>query len=229
MADLDDLDRRIQEKLAEQKGRLQSQQKDLEQRMHQVDEKYRQYTALADRLIQDIIRPRLEKLVSHLDNAELLTPEQAGRHQCVACFQHTEQFPARARLELGVSRDGLVERLFLLFHLEILPVFFSFPNREELAFPIKEVDDEKAAAWIDAKIVGFLDTYLRLETLDHYQNGNLVVDPVCGMRLNKNYAAAQAEYKGRRYYFCVPDCGKKFAENPARYLEPSREVMTGTE
>src|SRR5579864_8168159 len=219
MPDLNDLDRCIQEKLAEQKERLQSQQKDLEQRMHQVDRKYREYTAVADRLIQDVIRPRLDKLASHFDNAELLNPEQAGRHQCVACFKHTDEFPARARLELGVSRDGLVENLFLLFHLEILPVFFNFANRDELAFPIKEVDEEKAAAWIDAKIVSFLDTYLRLETLDHYQNGNLVVDPVCGMRLNKNYAAAQVEHQGQRYYFCVQDCAKKFAEDPARYLE----------
>ena len=225
MPDLNDLDRRIQEKLAEQKERLQSQQKDLEQRMHQVDEKYRQYTTLADRLIQDLIRPRLEKLVSHFDNAELLNPEQAGRHQCVACFKHTDQFPARVRLELSVSRDGLVEKVFLLFHLEMVPVFFNFDNRDELAFPIKEVNEEKVAAWIEAKIVRFLDTYLRLETLDHYQDGNLVVDPVCGMRLNKNYAAAQFEYQGRRYYFCVQDCARKFTENPARYLEPSREVI----
>jgi Cu+-exporting ATPase len=49
-----------------------------------------------------------------------------------------------------------------------------------------------------------------------------VTDPVCGMRINKTYALAQMNYQGQTYYFCIPDCQKKFAEDPATYLAPKK-------
>jgi Cu+-exporting ATPase len=49
-----------------------------------------------------------------------------------------------------------------------------------------------------------------------------VTDPVCGMRINKMFAAAQADYQGRTYYFCVPECRAKFVADPDRYLSVVR-------
>jgi Cu+-exporting ATPase len=59
---------------------------------------------------------------------------------------------------------------------------------------------------------------LRLETEDHYQLDNLATDPVCGMQVNKAHAAAQLEYRGATYYFCVAECHGRFAADPERYL-----------
>ena len=74
------------------------------------------------------------------------------------------------------------------------------------------------AAWIDDQIVDFVEAYLRLEHSDSYQTRNLVVDPVCGMVINKNLAAARYDRLGQPYYFCVEECQKKFLEDPERYL-----------
>ena len=38
------------------------------------------------------------------------------------------------------------------------------------------------------------------------------------MRVNKAFAPAQTTYRGHTYYFCVPECRARFAENPERYL-----------
>lgn len=47
---------------------------------------------------------------------------------------------------------------------------------------------------------------------------NLVVDPVCGMTIDKGEAAAQVEYKGQTYYFCRLEGKETFLSDPAKYV-----------
>ncbi|MGO9469917.1 MAG: heavy metal translocating P-type ATPase, partial [Isosphaeraceae bacterium] len=51
-----------------------------------------------------------------------------------------------------------------------------------------------------------------------------VKDPVCGMTVDPNRAAASTEYDGRTYYFCCHHCLEKFRQDPQRYLAPQAEV-----
>jgi P-type Cu+ transporter len=43
-------------------------------------------------------------------------------------------------------------------------------------------------------------------------------DPVCGMMVDENTAAATFIYKGTTYYFCNPGCKANFEKNPERFL-----------
>jgi Cu+-exporting ATPase len=45
-------------------------------------------------------------------------------------------------------------------------------------------------------------------------------DVVCGMTVDPKKAAAKIERDGRTYYFCGAGCAKRFAAEPARYLNP---------
>ncbi len=45
-------------------------------------------------------------------------------------------------------------------------------------------------------------------------------DPVCGMTVEPEKAAATSEYRGETIYFCNPNCKKKFDETPDAYLKP---------
>ena len=47
-------------------------------------------------------------------------------------------------------------------------------------------------------------------------------DPVCNMDVDEKKAAATADYKGKKYYFCAPGCKKAFLENPDKYLGASK-------
>jgi YHS domain-containing protein len=53
----------------------------------------------------------------------------------------------------------------------------------------------------------------------------IVVDPVCGMKVNSGKAKYKSVYKGKVYYFCSLHCKKAFEENPEHYLAhgPSEE------
>jgi Cu+-exporting ATPase len=46
-------------------------------------------------------------------------------------------------------------------------------------------------------------------------------DPVCGMTVEPAKAAAHAEHRGEKYYFCAQGCAQKFSANPEKYLHPA--------
>ncbi len=51
-------------------------------------------------------------------------------------------------------------------------------------------------------------------------------DPICGMDVDINKAAAKSEYEGKTYYFCAPGCKTEFDKNPARYLGGQEQGST---
>lgn len=222
MEDIADLERRLDERLAAAEEQRHLHQTHVEQRMADLDHRYHQFNEVADDVVGTVIRPRVEKLAGHFDNAEVLPPERGTRHHCVCRFSHTARFPATTTLSLGVCPDERIENLLALYNLEILPVFFQFEGEHRVGFPIEQVDHAKLAEWVDQKILDFVDTYLRLEKIDQYQRENLVTDPVCGMRIAKTQAAAQMDYEGKPYFFCVEECRRKFAEDPAHYVSAAR-------
>src|ERR1700732_2950414 len=44
-------------------------------------------------------------------------------------------------------------------------------------------------------------------------------DPVCGMTVDPDRAAAQSLHDGRSLYFCSKGCAAKFAAAPEKYLD----------
>lgn len=42
-------------------------------------------------------------------------------------------------------------------------------------------------------------------------------DPVCGMKVDDQNAAAQSTYEGKTSYFCSTECKDKFDANPQQY------------
>jgi Cu+-exporting ATPase len=44
-----------------------------------------------------------------------------------------------------------------------------------------------------------------------------VKDPVCGMMVDMESAAATSTYKGQTYYFCSPGCKASFDKDPEKH------------
>ena len=44
------------------------------------------------------------------------------------------------------------------------------------------------------------------------------VDPVCGMEVTPETAAASVEYGAQTYYFCSPGCRTVFETDPEKYI-----------
>lgn len=228
MGECEDLDRQIGERVAAAEAKQREHQDHIRQRMQEIERRQGQVSTVAQHLCSAIIRPRVERLAQHFENSEVLGSAQAGVGRCVCRFEHTERFPATVTLELFVCSDDKMSNALVCYRLEIRPVFIQFEGRDQLAVPLDEVDDARVALWVDQKLISFVDTYLRLLEVEQYQMDNAVVDPVCGMRINKNTAASEAEYRGHKFYFCINECREKFLKEPERWIsERTTEFFTG--
>jgi Cu+-exporting ATPase len=52
-------------------------------------------------------------------------------------------------------------------------------------------------------------------------------DPVCGMDIDPDTAAASSEYEGQTYYFCSIGCQEEFDANPERFLGAHDDTESG--
>jgi YHS domain-containing protein len=189
--------------------------------MAERDERLKRYDALGDRLTETIIRPRMDRLkmcLEQLNSAQI----ESTRHTCRLLFRHSPEFPAAAKVELGVTRDGQARRVWIQYNASLLPLLMPFDGNDQLSMPLEGLDEAKVAAWIDEKLLQFVNAYLSLETTNQYHAENLATDPVCGMSVNKASAPARMDYQGVTYFFCIDDCRRRFAENPGRYLTPGK-------
>jgi YHS domain-containing protein len=176
----------------------------------------RDFEEVAPRLVRDIIRTRMEALVAKFPNAKCDRAEDAYR--CTCWFGYCERFPADVRVDLTVEHDERIENLIVRYELYIMPVFLKFEPHDTLTVPLAGADDV-IADWVEAKLLCFLDTYLRLDRgRDDFEN-EVVIDPVCGMRISRSSAGAQLDYKGHPYYFCTDDCRQRFEQEPLRYAK----------
>ena len=211
------LEKRIQEMLALREEKRRLRQNHMQRLMDESSERLKMYDAVADRLMETIIRPRMERLKKCLE--ALNTPQlESTRHTCRLLFKHSSEFPATANVELGITRDGEAKTILILYNTSLLPLLISLDGKEQLSMPLEDVDEAKIAVWIDEKLLQFVEAYLSLATTRQYQTENIATDPVCGMAVNKMDAPAQMEYQGVTYFFCIDDCRRKFYENPGRYL-----------
>ena len=48
---------------------------------------------------------------------------------------------------------------------------------------------------------------------------SMVIDPVCGMRIDPDDAAATVEVKAKSYYFCSQACRDVFIADPDSFIE----------
>ena len=61
------------------------------------------------------------------------------------------------------------------------------------------------------------DTKISLHPLSFEKAMATVKDPVCGMEIDPNNAAATEEYQEKMYHFCPAACHDKFKAEPQKY------------
>jgi Cu+-exporting ATPase len=57
------------------------------------------------------------------------------------------------------------------------------------------------------------------------EKDGMVVDPVCGMKIDKEDAKATYEHNGKTFYFCMEECKDKFVKEPDTYISADDGVV----
>jgi YHS domain-containing protein len=183
--------------------------------MAQFEPNYRQCEQLAVRLLTTVVEPRLEALAKFFPGARLrpAVPE----HRCVAWFGFSERFPATARVEFTIDCDPQLDHAMLRFELSIIPSFLKYDAHDKLPIPLEKLDEELAAAWVEERLIAFLDAYLQLDRGEDDSSGVTATDPVCGMQVNAG-TSLETDHRGHTYYFCSEQCRQRFIEAPKRFV-----------
>lgn len=184
--------------------------------MAEIEPRRRQFEEISPRVVDAIIRPRVQAVAACFANAE---PDRADRSdRCAYWFGYCERFPADTKLEIAVEHDERIENLVIRYELYIMPVFLKYDAHDTATMPLAAVNDQAIAAWVESKLLGFLDTYLRLDRGEDDFADEVANDPVCGMRISRTSAIAKTDYKGHPYYFCSETCRGRFLANPLEYI-----------
>jgi len=105
----------------------------------------------------------------------------------------------------------------------------------KLDYTVLSDPDKKATAWLNVDtipsvvFVNMAGKVIRTETrvteanvadgvMALAQSAEKLVDPVCGMTVTEETAAATHDYQGKTYYFCNKACKESFAKDPQKYL-----------
>jgi YHS domain-containing protein len=219
---LDEFQKQIQNRLIVAADAKRQCQQEREQQRIDLDRRIEEFRTVGDRVLAEIVRPRLAAIVERFDNAILSTNAESSAHLITCQFARCDRFPASTNLTISVSHDSAVESLVITFDLEILPVFVKFAGHDQKFFPLAELDEQEISTWLEAKLLEFVETYLSLERIPAYQHDNLVVDPVCGASITKNCSASHEQYAGREIYFCSEHCHRKFVAAPDSFNLRSR-------
>lgn len=201
------LSRIIASRLEKHQRELAEQQNQTDTRMKELQEKRERFSAIANRIMETIIHPRMKELSRHFDNAAFSEHHNDTDFHCVCSFSRSPRFPAKVSLDIGLLPGE--NALKACYGLEILPILMEYKPHDEKNFDLNDPDKE-IGLWVEEKIVEFIDTYLRLETHPLYQKDNIVTDPVCGMQISAIAATSKLEWPGRTIYFCSEVCKEAF-------------------
>jgi YHS domain-containing protein len=224
MKPVDDLIKRINGEFDAARDRIRALQAQAVENYHRLQERHQRFLK-ATRRIGELLRPRIDAFSSEFQNLNqtitLIRQGPQGRevHGALAIFSfpHTEECPAAITLTFSMGHDEEIEHVILTYHLDIVPLFIKFNDRDSLAVSIDKLDENQIVAWFDDKLVEFTKIYMNIFFIPQYQGNSQVPDLVLGITFPRNFAAGSKEHEGKTYYFYTEESLREFEANPARY------------
>jgi YHS domain-containing protein len=216
MNTLDDFAAKIQAELRAADGPSLAPEQEAEY-MSRVNSRREVFQRESQRVLQEIVRPRMQTLAGFFGNASQARKCENGR--CTWWFGYTERFPASVKVELTVDHDEGLENVILSYALSILPAYTKYEGFDRMSMPLDRIDDSLLEGWLEQRLLKFVRTYVALEKTDRDQATSFATDPVCGMRIECTTAAATSQHLGHPFFFCSQQCCDEFEAEPNRYAK----------
>jgi YHS domain-containing protein len=214
MGKIENFSEKIRERLGQDLKERSERMLEVNRSMEQLLARKGRFETVARDILTSVVYPRLQALSQNFENSRLTDIKGVPGLYCACKFSHTQRFPATVSLEFSLFPGQEYKNLDVHYKLKIFPMLMEYNQHEERSFPLEIPGGEDIGAWVEARILEFLDTYLKLETHPLYQKDNFVVDPVCGMKIPLVSATSSIEQEGRVIYFCSEACRMNFLKRP---------------
>jgi YHS domain-containing protein len=209
VSDSNDLGARIDDVIAATKDKMKSAQQEVLQEYVDRQKRLEKYTATLPRLLE-VARPRLELLAKRLGERVQVTPQTSGNTRS-ARFAVKSPL-AQINMTVSASPDRDAKNVVAEYKLEILPVLMRFESHSEFSTPIDKPDLAGLGKWLDDRLVGFVEIFMKLHENEYYTKDQYVEDPVVKVRFPKFAAGATLEHGGQTYYFVDERTRQEFAK-----------------
>ena len=172
----------------------------------------------AEAIYRTIVSPMVEEVTRAFDNATVEHFKMPIGFTSRLMLARTDRYPASTELAIGIGPTADGTGAVLTYRLQIIPELMSYTRSDSWTLDLEHVALGEVYARIAEWLLGFTDTYLRLESEPNYQDWKAHLDPVCGMRISGAAAAHVTEHERRKIYFCSEECRERFAAHPELYL-----------
>jgi hypothetical protein len=142
----------VADKVSKQQSAYQEEQKQRQKRIEHLGKLFEE--------LQPVTKPRLELLAKKFGDKAKVTPRiSTSSREAIFEFQSRQ---SRVTLKLAAFTDASVSKFVLTYDLQITPMLMRFTPHAEVEFPLDSVDKEKAAKWLDDRIIDFIKTYFAM-------------------------------------------------------------------
>ena len=174
-----------------------------------------EFATFASRLHETIILPRVNAVVRQFADAKVAstTTPLGIRTECQ--LARSARYPASTKLSFSIGRSPEATRGSITYSLKIIPILMAFEGECHRELDPTAADENQITEWVEARLLDFVDNYLRIGSDPHYQRENLQIDPVCGMSVSAGDTDEMLTVGGHAYYFCSAPCREQFAREQA--------------
>jgi YHS domain-containing protein len=151
----------------------------------------------------------MQELSRHFENAKLMELDAERDLHALCEFSHTSRYPAKVTVDIALLPGDDYSRVDVHFGLNIFPMLVEFQRSQESTFALDA--KEEIGAWVEDRLLEFIEVYLPLQVHPLYQKDSLVTDPICDMTFPIDQAAGTLSWQGHSLYFCSNICKEAFA------------------
>jgi hypothetical protein len=198
MSDNSDLASRIDGVISSTKAKLKATQQDLLQDYQDRQVRLERYAEKLPRLIE-VAKPRLELLAERFGERVEVSPTVSGNTRSARFVVKSPL--ARINMTVSAFPDREAKNVAVVYDLQIVPVLTQFESHAEFTTPIDNPDLAGLGKWLDDRIVGFVETFMKLHENEYYTKDQYVEDPVVKVRFPKFAAGATLQRDGQTVYF----------------------------
>ncbi|MHC5018846.1 MAG: YHS domain-containing protein [Planctomycetota bacterium] len=216
MGENETLDSRLREAVREHRDAIRGSKDRLEAEMWERLRTEERCHDLIREILLRTIRPRLDRLTSHFVDTHV----ECNADDCsvTAIIARSARRGLDTRLVFRAVYELATEHIKILFEMSTLPRASDLWARSEVVIPAYQPDLNAVERFVDDHIVEAVEAHLeRQRRPDRQKLAADTVDPVCGMRIARQSAAAKTTHDGEEIFFCAKVCLEAFRGNPARY------------
>lgn len=187
------------------------------QRAVELGSRFEKFEEVRALLRDEILAPRMDAVARKCGVPTVEKKASRGHAVATLTFPRSDDRQALIQLSFAASVDDDVKSLLLDHELTIIPVFMKFEKTSRLEQPLDNVDMGAVARWIDDRLLGFVETWLKMPFVQQYQGENLVTDPVLNARFPKKLAAETRKHGALTLHFVTKESAAEFDKDPKKY------------